>query len=86
MLQTYYKYDQILIVLNDIVPLFLESPEVLYKNDKFMSLILGLAQADRTYMKMAKNLISPDFPGPILKTFVNMIESQIQNARRYIRF
>lgn len=48
-----------------------------------MSIIVGLVQADRTYMKMAKNLISPDFPGLILKIFANMIEYQLQSSRRF---
>jgi hypothetical protein len=39
--------------------------------------------ADRTYMKMAKNLIAPEFPGPVLKQFGTMIESQMENYRRY---
>ncbi|XP_058795354.1 ectopic P granules protein 5 homolog isoform X2 [Phymastichus coffea] len=82
-MQSYYKYEHVIIALSDLVPLFLECPESLLKNEKFMGLIVGLVQADRTYMKMAKNLISPDFPGPILKIFANMIEYQLQNSRRF---
>ncbi|XP_016841839.1 ectopic P granules protein 5 homolog isoform X2 [Nasonia vitripennis] len=82
-LQSYYKYEQVVIGLSDLVPLFLECPESLLRNEKFMSIIVGLVQADRTYMKMAKNLISPDFPGPILKIFANMIEYQLQSSRRF---
>lgn len=83
-LQSYYKYEQITIAMSNLVPLFLESPESLLKNEKFMGLVVGLIQADRTYMKMAKNLISPDFPGPILKIFGNMIEFQLQSSRRFV--
>lgn len=82
MLQSNYKYEQIVIALSDLIPLFLECPESLLKNEKFMSLIAGLVQADKTYVKMAKNLISSDFPGPVLKIFSNMIEYQLQNSRR----
>lgn len=84
MLQSYYKYEQVIIALSSLVPLFLESPESLLKNEKFMGLVVGIVQADRTYMKIAKNLISPDFPGPILKIFSNMIEYQLQNSRRFV--
>jgi hypothetical protein len=32
---------------------------------------------------MAKNLIAPEFPGPVLKQFGTMIESQMEKYRRY---
>lgn len=81
-LQCYYKYEQVLIALHHIVPFFLECPESLIKNEKFSSLVISLITADRTYMKMAKNLIVSDFPGPILKLFSNMIEAQLEDYRR----
>lgn len=82
-LQCYYKYEQVLVCLHHIIPLFLECPESLLKNDKFVSLIVPLVTADRTYMKIAKNLIAPEFPGPILKQFSNMIESHLYHYKRY---
>ncbi|XP_066590073.1 ectopic P granules protein 5 homolog isoform X2 [Prorops nasuta] len=82
-LQNHYKYDQVLIVLHHIIPLFLDCPDSLLKSDKFVSLIISLVTADRTYMKIAKNLIAPEFPGPILKQVANMIESHLKNYRRY---
>ncbi|XP_012284320.1 ectopic P granules protein 5 homolog isoform X2 [Orussus abietinus] len=82
-LQCYYKYEQVLIALHHMIPLFLECPEALLKNEKFLNLIVCSAIADRTYMKMAKNLIAPEFPGPILKSFRNMIQSHLQNEKRY---
>jgi hypothetical protein len=78
-----YKCKQVVIALNDLVPLFLDCPESLLNNEKFMGLVIGLIQTDRTYVKMAKNLISHDFPGPILKVFANMIEYQLQSSRRF---
>lgn len=81
-LQCYYKYEQVLICLHHVIPLFLECPEALLKNDKFVSLIVPLINADRTYMKIAKNLIAPEFPGPILKQFSNMIESHLHHYKR----
>lgn len=83
-LQCYYKYEQVLVCLHRVVPFFLECPESLLKNDKFVSLIVPLVTADRTYMKMAKNLITPEFPGPILAQFANMIESHLHHYKRYV--
>ncbi|XP_011143291.1 ectopic P granules protein 5 homolog isoform X2 [Harpegnathos saltator] len=82
-LQCYYKYEQVLVCLYRVVPLFLECPDSLLKNDKFVSLIVPLVAADRTYMKIAKNLIAPEFPGPILKQFAHMIESHLHYYKRY---
>ncbi|CAB0036559.1 unnamed protein product [Trichogramma brassicae] len=82
-LQTHYKYKQLIITLNSLVPLFLDCPESLIKHEKFISVIVSLIQADKTYMKMAKNFISPDFPGPILKSFASMIEFQLQCHKRF---
>ncbi|KAM0728306.1 Ectopic P granules protein 5-like protein [Formica fusca] len=82
-LQCYYKYEQVLVCLHRVVPLFLECPDSLLKNDKFVSLIVPLVAADRTYMKIAKNLIAPEFPGPILRQFSNMIESHLYHFKRY---
>ncbi|KYQ47638.1 hypothetical protein ALC60_13394 [Trachymyrmex zeteki] len=48
-LQCYYKYDQVLICLHHVIPLFLDCPDSLLKNDKFVSLIVPLINADRTY-------------------------------------
>ncbi|XP_034176460.2 ectopic P-granules autophagy protein 5 isoform X1 [Osmia lignaria lignaria] len=82
-LQYYCKYEQILICLHHIIPLFLECVDSLLKNDKFISLIMSLIMADRSYMKMAKSFIAPEFPGTILKQFSNMIHSHLYNFKRY---
>ncbi|XP_012532933.1 ectopic P granules protein 5 homolog isoform X2 [Monomorium pharaonis] len=82
-LQCYYKYEQVLICLHHVIPLFLDCSDSLLKNDKFVSLIVPLINADRTYMKIAKNLIAPEFPGPILKQFSNMIESHLHHYKWY---
>lgn len=44
---------------------------------------MSLVTADRTYMKMAKNLIAPEFPGPVLKIFGTMVQNQLENYQRY---
>lgn len=81
-LQSYHKYEQMLQIFHNIIPLFLDCPESLLKNEKFLSLTIALITADRTYMKIAKNLIAPEFPGNILKLFSCMIESHLHNFKR----
>lgn len=81
-LQCYYKYEQVLVCLHRMIPFFLECPDSLLKNDKFVSLIVTLVTADRTYMKMAKNLITSESSGPILKLFANMIETHLHYYKR----
>lgn len=81
-LQSYHKYEQMLHVLHNIIPLFLNCSEYLLNNEKFLSLTIALITADRTYMKIAKNLIAPEFPGSILKLFSSMIESHLHNYKR----
>ncbi|XP_026298515.1 ectopic P granules protein 5 homolog isoform X2 [Apis mellifera] len=82
-LQYHCKYEQMLICLHHIIPLFLECVDSLLKNDKFISLVISLIMADRSYMKVAKSLITPEFPGTILKQFSNMIHSHLYNYKKY---
>lgn len=53
-----------------------------YSRFRFKSIILCLVTADRTYMKMAKNLIAPEFPGPILRLLANMLNGHLENFKR----
>ncbi|KZC09301.1 Ectopic P granules protein 5 like protein, partial [Dufourea novaeangliae] len=53
-LQCHYKYEQVLVCLHNIIPLFLDCVDSLLKNDKFISLIISLIMADRSYMNVAK--------------------------------
>ncbi|XP_043590253.1 ectopic P granules protein 5 homolog isoform X3 [Bombus pyrosoma] len=82
-LQYHCKYEQVLICLHHIIPLFLGCIDSLFKNDKFTGLVISLIAADRSYMKVAKSLITADFPGTILKQFSNMIHSHLYNYRKY---
>ncbi|XP_076765337.1 ectopic P-granules autophagy protein 5 isoform X1 [Xylocopa sonorina] len=82
-LQNHSRYEQVLTCLHHIVPLFLECVDSLLKNDKFISIIISLIMADRSYMKVAKSLIVPEFPGTILKQFSNMINSHLYNFKKY---
>ncbi|XP_033214682.1 ectopic P granules protein 5 homolog isoform X2 [Belonocnema kinseyi] len=82
-LLSYYKYEQMLQALHNIIPLCLNCPESLLRNEKFLGLMIALITADRTYVKMAKNLIASDFPGVILTQISNMIEAHLLNYKRY---
>lgn len=77
------RYEAVLTLLRHIMPLFLECVPSLVQTEKFQAVLTGLLNADRTYVKMAKNLIAPDFPGPIMKQFGHMIQSHLQYFRRY---
>ncbi|XP_034233842.1 ectopic P granules protein 5 homolog isoform X2 [Thrips palmi] len=77
------RYEAVLTLLRHIMPLFLECVPSLLETEKFQTVLNGLLQADRTYVKMAKNLIVSDFPGPIINQFGNMIQSHLHYFRRY---
>ncbi|XP_066999967.2 ectopic P granules protein 5 homolog [Anabrus simplex] len=79
----HYKYEAVIGVLQHVVPLFLDCEDSLVRNERFLSVLISVLMADKTYMKMAKNLIAPEFPGPVLKHMGNMIEYQLENSRRY---
>lgn len=86
LLLNYYKYEQVMIALHHIIPLFIDCTDSIVKNEKFTSIMSTLISADRSYVKMAKNLIISDFPGPILRMMGNLIESHLQNYRRYFNY
>ena len=57
--------------------------EILTSSSSFMKAIENIINADQTYLKMAKDLIITDFPGPVLKEFGNMLAKQIQSYKWY---
>ncbi|CAL4113827.1 unnamed protein product, partial [Meganyctiphanes norvegica] len=73
-------YEAAISVLSHVTPLFFSQPEELISDDNFMKSVQKLLVADQTYMSMAKNLISPEFPGRILKLIAAMI---IHHMRRF---
>lgn len=81
-LTCYHKYEHILMALQHIIPLFIECSESLIKTVMFRSVMKSLIAADRTYVKMAKNFITPDFPGPMIKHFGNVVETHMVNYKR----
>lgn len=80
-LQTHQKHDAILFVLHLIVPLFLNCQESLINCEKFQNILLYLLNVDRTYINMAKSLVTPQ--NVVLEQFGNMIEYQIENFKCY---
>ncbi|XP_017775624.1 PREDICTED: ectopic P granules protein 5 homolog [Nicrophorus vespilloides] len=80
-LQTHQKHEAVLFALNQIVPLFINCQESVINLEKFQMIILGLLNADRTYINIAKSLVTVQ--NTILEQFGNMIESQIANYSWY---
>lgn len=52
-------------------------------NYRFQSILQQLLVSDRTYIKMAKDLLTTDFPGPVVELLGNMIQSQLIDYYNY---
>ncbi|XP_014271688.1 ectopic P granules protein 5 homolog isoform X2 [Halyomorpha halys] len=78
-----HRYFAVLIILQHIVPLFTECQEALLSNDVFIQVIQSLVTADKTFLRLAKNLISSDFPGMIVKQFGDLIQIHLDTYRKY---
>ena len=78
-------YDHVLECLANIVPLFLDQPELLMTSQDFIKIIQQVISFDQTFLKMARDLVVSDFPGPVLKEFINMIAYQLKNFATYRR-
>lgn len=76
-LQLNQKYDAAILGLYLLVPLFIECQESLINCELFQTILIGLLNADRTYVNMAKSIIGPQ--NTILEHFGYMIEYQITN-------
>lgn len=50
---------------------------------RFQSILTQLLNADKTYMKMAKDLITADYPGPVVEMLGQMIQSQCIQHHHY---
>ncbi|XP_016985100.2 ectopic P granules protein 5 homolog [Drosophila rhopaloa] len=66
-----------------IVPLFLETPETLANCESFQRLLITLLNADRTYLKLAKDMVYANSIGPILELLDNMLHHQIISYTSY---
>lgn len=72
-----YRYSTVIRCLQLVTPLFLDCPESLCKCQTFQTIVNTILQADRTYIRMAKDFISCDYPGPVVELFSKMIQAQI---------
>lgn len=50
---------------------------------RFQTILSHLLAADKTYIKMAKDLITSDYVGPVVELLGNMIQCQIINYVNY---
>lgn len=72
-----YRYSTVIRCLQLVTPFFLDCPESLCKCNAFQTILNTILQADRTYIRMAKDFISCDYPGPVVELFSKMIQAQI---------
>ena len=77
-------YDHVMECLANMIPLFINHQNVnlLCQSNDFLSTIETVINADQTYLKMAKDLILKEFPGPVLKEFRNMVTKQLSCHHR----
>jgi ectopic P granules protein 5 len=78
-----YRHSKVIRCLELITPLFVNCQSSLYNCENFMSILSSLFAADKTYAKMAKEVMIADARGPVLTFFGNMIQHQILNYSRY---
>lgn len=76
-LLTDHRHAAVIRCLELIVPLFLETPDTLGNLESFHSILNTLLNADKTYLKMAKDMVYPNTVGPVLELLDNMIHHQI---------
>lgn len=80
-LQSQLKHESVIFALNLIVPLFIDSQEVLINSEQFQDIIYNLINADRTYINMAKSLVVTQ--NTFLEQFGHMIENHLVNYKWY---
>ncbi|XP_065371725.1 ectopic P granules protein 5 homolog isoform X2 [Calliphora vicina] len=78
-----HRHAAVIRCLELIVPLFLETPETLGNSEGFHAILYTLLNADKTYLKMAKDMVYPNTVGPVLELFDNMIHHQITSYNNY---
>lgn len=78
-----YRHSKVIRCLELITPLFVNCESSLYNCESFMTILSSLFNADKTYWKMAKEVMTADARGPVLTFFGNMIQHQMLNYARY---
>ena len=72
-----HRHASVIRCIQLITPLFLDCPNTLSECESFQGVIKLILNSDRTYLKMVKNLVLSDSPGPVYELFSNMIQCQI---------
>lgn len=78
-----YRYSTVVRSIQLVTPFFIDCPESLSKCASFQTILTTILQADRTYIRMAKDFITSDYPGPVVEMFANMIQAQIIDYLQY---
>lgn len=78
-----YRHSKVIRCLELMTPLFVNCPSSLYTCEGFMSILGSLFSADKTYAKMAREVMTADPRGPVLTFLGNMIQHQLLNHARY---
>lgn len=78
-----YRHSKVIRCLELITPLFVNCQSSLYTCEAFMSILGSLFSADKTYAKMAREVMTADPRGPVLSFLGNMIQHQLLNHARY---
>lgn len=77
-----YYTKAVIHIIGHCVPMFYNQGQYLIENQEFLKTLQAVLLADETPMRVAKNLISSDFPGAMTKLFNSMILTQIQATNR----
>ncbi|XP_034484557.1 ectopic P granules protein 5 homolog [Drosophila innubila] len=78
-----HRHAAVIRSLELIIPLFLETPDTLANCESFQKLLTTLLNADRTYLKIAKDMVYANSIGPILELLDNMLHHQIVSYTSY---
>ncbi|XP_076366500.1 ectopic P-granules autophagy protein 5 isoform X2 [Tachypleus tridentatus] len=76
------QYIPAIHVLCWITLIFAKNVGAIMTNKSFLSDLQYMVTADVTYMNMAKNLVSPEFPGTVLHRVAAMLVYQLHTARQ----
>ncbi|XP_060553082.1 ectopic P granules protein 5 homolog [Ruditapes philippinarum] len=61
-------------VIYYLLPLFVDCQKSIIDSVRFQGMLLSILQADDSYFRVAKGLLSYEFPGPITNLFISMIQ------------
>ncbi|KAL4226903.1 Ectopic P granules protein 5 [Mactra antiquata] len=62
------------------ITMFIENQKSIIDSIRFQQVLVTILQADDSYLRAVKGLLSNDFPGPITKQLTSMIQGQVEVA------